>query len=175
MRIMVPVLYHESAKLACSSKGDNDQVNVQINSRFFSKGYDLITPSGNFSAAFSPFGEMLVSNVSGTQIARITNVSLLSNAYDIIISGGGLYQFNRDRNLRGCWICTGEGRVLQLSRGKGQQFTIIEEAETIAEGAKAWLTGNYAVNVLKAADFKLVICIFIVLKMSNDQSGYVSA
>jgi uncharacterized protein YxjI len=175
MRIMVPVLYHEGASPACSSKDDNDQVNVQISSRFFSNGYDVNTPSGNFSAALSPFGEMLISNVSGTQIARITNVSLLSNAYDIIISGGGLYQFNRDRNSRRCWICTGEGRVLQLSRGKGQQFTITEGTETIAEGAKAWFSGNYAVNVLKEADFKLVICIFLALRMSTDQSSDLSA
>jgi hypothetical protein len=105
----------------------------------FSNGFDITTPVENLSTKRSPFGETLVLNASGTQIARLGIESFFSSAYNIIISGGGFYQFDRDKNSRRTWTCKGEGRLLHLSEHRKRRFEIADESQRIAECSKDWV------------------------------------
>lgn len=151
-------------------------LNVLISSRVFSAGYDISTPVGIFSAKrvfLSSTEEILISDISGNQIARLGVESFFSRVYNIIISGGGFYQFDRDVKARRTWTCKGEGRLLSLSERSKRRFFISDGAQEIAEGKKAWYTRDYAIKVSSDADLRLVVCIFIALSLREHQSSYV--
>jgi uncharacterized protein YxjI len=144
-------------------------VNIHFQSHAFSNGFDIATPSETLRAAASPFGEMLISNAAGTQIARVAKESLLGSVYDIVISGGELYQFEHAGWRH--WTCTGGGRTFQLREENLHRFVLEAESKSIAEGSKEWLTGNYTVTLLEDADFKVVVCIFMALSMIMDRGA----
>ena len=145
-------------------------MNIRISSRAFSNGFDIITPVETFSAKRSPFGEMLISNASGTQIARLGPESFFSNAYNIIISGGGFYQFRRDKDARRTWACKGEGRLLHISEHRRRRFEITEASQRVAECSKGRFGNDYAI-VVNDSEMKLVICIVLALSVSEHQSS----
>jgi uncharacterized protein YxjI len=150
-------------------------MNVRISSRVFSNRFDIATSEETISAKkvpLSPLGEIHLSNTSGTQIARLGLESFLSSVYNIIISGGGFYQFGRDQNSKRTWLCKGEGRTLQISQDK-RRFVITDEALKIAECSKARFTNDYAITVFNEEELKLVICIFLALCLCEHQSTYV--
>jgi uncharacterized protein YxjI len=136
----------------------------------FSNGFDITTPVENLSTKRSPFGETLVLNASGTQIARVAKESLVSGAYNIIIAGGGFYQFDRDKESRRTWACKGEGRLLHLSEDSRRKFEIADGNQRIAECWKEW-GGNYSITLLDETELKLVICIVLALSLREDQSS----
>ena len=148
---------------------DNDRVNIKISSRAFSHGFDITTPRETFSVDVSPFGELLILNVSGTQIARVTKESFLGSVYDVIISGGGFYQINHDKGLKERWTCEGEGKTIHFSKEAGSRFVLEEKALKIAECKRTWFDNDWAITLVDEAQFKLVACIFLVLSLSEDR------
>jgi uncharacterized protein YxjI len=144
---------------------------VRFSSRVFTSGFDISTPLGGFStkgAPDFPIGEILVLDHAGNQVARLGLESFLSSVYNIIITGGGFYQFGRDGNSKRTWTCKGEERLLCLSERNWRKFFISEGTQEIAEFSKAWYTSDYAVSVSNDADLKLVICIIIALNESEN-------
>ena len=147
-------------------------LNVRISSRVFSKGFDISTPMGIFSAkrvALSPTGEILISNPSGNQIARLELESFLSSVYNIIITGGGFYQFNRENKSRRNWICKGEGRLLRVSELSKRRFSISDGDLQIADCSKARFTNNYTIRILDDTELKVVVSIFVALSVCEHE------
>ena len=105
---------------------------------------------------------------TGNQVARLGLESLLSSVYNIIITGGGFYQFGRDGKLKRTWTCKGEERLLCLSEPSRRRFFISEGTQEIAEFSKAWYASDYVVSVSNNADLKLMICIVIALNESEN-------
>ena len=89
--------------------------------------------------------------------------------FNIIISGGGFYQFGRDKSSSRTWFCRGEGRSYQVSEDSRRRFEIADETEKIAEYSKALFTNDYAITVINEVELKLVICIVIALSLSEHQ------
>ena len=139
----------------------------------FSSGFDITTPAEVLSAkkSLSSSGEMHIFNASGTQIARLgqEQESFFRTVYNIIISGGGFYQFGREKGSSRIWFCRGEERLYQVSEGSRRRFEIADETEKIAEYSKALFANDYAVTVINEVELKLVICIVIALSLSEHQ------
>ena len=114
-----------------------------------------------------PNDEILILNDSGDQVARLGLESLLRSVYNIIMRGGGFYQFGRDGNSERAWICKGEGKLLCISERSWRKFSISDGAEETASFSKDWLVNDYAVKVFNDSDLKLVICIVIALNESE--------
>jgi len=149
-------------------------LNVEINSRVISSGFDIRTPFGAFSAKtpfLAPTSETLVFDQQENQIARIGLESFASGNHSIVISGGGYYSFGRNEKAKRTWTCKGERRLLSISEGSKGRFSISDRDQEIAEAKKAWLTGDFAISVLKDADFRLVVCILIALCVQEDQGA----
>jgi hypothetical protein len=154
--------------------GSYEVLNVDINPRVISSGFDIRTPFGAFSAKIpflAPTGETLVFDQQENQIARIGLEGVTGRVYSIIISGGGYYQFGRDEKAKRTWTCKGEGRLLNISEGNKGQFSISDGKQEIAEAKKAWLTGDYAIKIFNDADFRLVVCVFVALNMRENQGS----
>jgi uncharacterized protein YxjI len=150
-------------------------LNVRINSRIFPRGFNISTPVESYTAKrvpLSPTGEILITNISGNQIARLELESFLSNVYNIIITGGEFYQFGRDKTSRRTWICKGEEKLLRVSERSWRKFFISDGTQDVAVCSKAWFTNDYTVRVFNNADLKLVICIFIALNECEYQTTY---
>jgi uncharacterized protein YxjI len=153
-------------------------LNIRISRHLFSSGFDISIPPENYSAkrvSLFPTGEILISNFSEKQIARVGRESFLSNVYNIIITGGGFYQFDRDNVTRKTWTCKGEGKLLCISERSRRRFSISEEDQVVAECSKAWFTNDYAIRVFNDAEWKLVVCIFIALSVREHESGDIPA
>jgi hypothetical protein len=149
-------------------------LDVAISSRAFSSGFDIKTPVGIFSAEkvwLSPTGEIRILNSSAVQIARLETESFFSSDYNIIITGGGFYQFGRDGDSGKAWICQGEGKLFRVSQNKGYQFLISDEAQKIAECSRSRFLNDYEVRVFNEADLKVVTCIFIALSLLEYRSS----
>jgi uncharacterized protein YxjI len=149
-------------------------LNIEISSRVISSGFDIRTPSGEFSAKSSSdflADEMMIFDPNGNQIARIGAEGFASRNHFIIISGGGYYLFGRDKTAKRTWTCKGEGRLLNLSEGSKGSFSVSDGDQEIAEAKKAWLTGDYAIRVCNDADFRIVLCIFITLSIREHQGA----
>ena len=93
----------------------------------------------------------------------------------LLISGGGFYQFGRDKNSNRTWLCRGEGRTLQVSEDSSRRFVIADEAQKIAECSKARFINDYAITAFNEAELKLVICIFLALCLCEHQSTDIPA
>jgi hypothetical protein len=145
-------------------------MNIQISKRAFTRGFDIVTPMGTFATKGGDFGETLVCNPSGAQVARLGLESRLSRKYNIIITGGGFYQFGRDKSRKRAWVCSGEGRSFRVSEGKKRTFDITEDTRTVAKCSKALFSNDYATTVDDESELKLVICIFLALSLSEHQS-----
>ena len=150
---------------------DNQCMEIRISSHIFSNRFDITTPEQNLFTKRSAFGEMLVLNASETQIARLEKDSVFSGTYNIIISGGGFYQFDRDNDSNRTWVCKGEGRLLHLSEHSGRRFEITDESQRIAECSKDWGGNDFAIALLNEGEMKLVICIVLALTLSEYQSA----
>ena len=146
---------------------------IRISSRVFSNGFEITTPAEILSAkkSHSSFREMHIFNASGTQIARLgqEQESFFRTVYNIIISGGGFYQFGRDKSSSRIWSCRGDGKLYQVSEGSRRRFDIVNETEKVAEYSKALFANDYAITVINEAETKLVICIVIALSLSEHQ------
>ena len=148
-------------------------LDVVISSRVFSSGFDIKTPLGIFSAKkvpLSPTGEIRILNGSASQIARVEVESFFSSVYNVIITGGGFYQFARDGNSRRTWTCKGEGKLFRVSERGNRKFLVSEEAQEVAECLKSRFFGDYRVRVFNEADLKLMMCVFIALNRLEHQS-----
>ena len=153
-------------------------LDVAISSRAFTSGFDIKTPVGIFSAEkvrLSPTGEIRILDSSASQIARIEAESFFSSVYNIIITGGGFYQFGRDGDSSQAWVCKGEGKLFRVSLNKGWKFFISEEAQEIAECSRSRFFNDYEVRVFNDADLKVVMCIFIALSQLEYQSSDIPA
>ncbi len=143
-------------------------LHLLISSRLFSSGFDISTPHGAFSTNKRFLSdECLIFDPSGNQIARVGPGSFVSSVYNIIITGGGFYEFGREKKGRRTWICKGEGKLFSMSEQSKRRFTLSDGTQQIAECKRAWWTGDYAINVLNDADLKLVVCIYIALSLSE--------
>jgi uncharacterized protein YxjI len=150
-------------------------LNLRISSPPFSRGFDIDTPVECLSARRVPLsstGEILISNPSENQIARLERESFLSSIYNIIISGGGFYRFSRDDKSRRTWICKGEERLLLTSEHRNRRFFISDGADEIADCSKDWLVNDYAIRIFNDADLKLVVCIFIALSVCEHETSF---
>lgn len=148
-------------------------LDLAISSRVFSSGFDIKTPMGVFSAKkvpLSPTGEIRILNPSASQIARLEVESLFSSVYNVIISGGGFYQFARDRSSSRTWTCKGGGKLFRVSEKSSRRFLLSDETREIAEGSKSHFLNEYEVRVFNDADLKFVICVFIALSLLEHQS-----
>ena len=148
-------------------------LNVRISSRVFPRGFDISTPIESFSAKRIPLsltGEILISNLSGNQIARLELESYIHKVYNIIITGDGFYQFNRDNKSKRTWTCKGEGKLLYISERRWRKFSISDGAQDIAACSKAWYANDYTIRVFNDEDMKLVICIFVALSVCEHQT-----
>ena len=161
-------------KIWIGSNGGFEVLNVRICSRLFSRGFDISTPVGCFTAKrvpLSPTGQVLIYDQSENQTARLERESFFSNVYSIFITGGGFFQFGRDRKSRRTWTCKGEGRSLRISERGWRKFFISDEAQEIADCSKAWFANDYAVRVFNDADLKLVTCLLIALSVCEHQTA----
>ena len=148
-------------------------MNIQIISRVFENGFDITTPTETLSAKRS-FEETNISNSSGTHIARVGKESFFSSAYNIIISGGGFYQFKRDKCYKmskPTWECKGEGRSFHLYKRGWRRFEIADECQKIAEFRRAWFDSDYEISVVNEAELKLIICLVLALSESEYRSS----
>jgi hypothetical protein len=135
---------------------------------------EIKTPLGIFSAKrvpLSPIGEILILNSSDGQIARLERESFFSNVYNVIISGGGFYQFARDKTSSRTWTCKGEGKLFRVSEVSSRKFLFSEDARQVAECSKSRFLNDYEIRVFNDADLKLVICVFIALSVLEHQSS----
>jgi hypothetical protein len=148
-------------------------LDLAISSRVFSSGFDIKTPLGIFSANKVPLSltsEIRILNASASQIARLEVESFFSSVYNILISGGGFYQFARDRSASRTWTCKGEGKLFRVSEKSSRRFLLSEEAQEFAECSKSRFFNDYEIRVYNDADLKLVMCVFIALSMLEHQS-----
>jgi hypothetical protein len=149
-------------------------LSIEVISRVFLRGFEISTPLGCFSTKRVPdlpTEQILILDPSGNQAARLGLESstcrglgsFFSGVYNIIIIGGGFYQFGRDDKSRRAWICKGEDKLFRISERNSRKFLISDGTEGIADFSKARYASDYAVRVLNDADWKLVICIVIAL------------
>jgi hypothetical protein len=156
--------------------GSSEVFDVQIISRVFPQGIEIHTPLGVFSTKRVPdlpTEEILILNHSEDQVARLgLEPTIFSRVYNIVITGGGFYQFCRDGNSGRTWNCKGEERLLCLSERSWRKFSISEGAEEIAVFSKAWCASDYKVRVSNDTDWKLVTCIVIALNESENVGSF---
>lgn len=151
-------------------------LDIKISSRVFSSGFEIRTSAGIFSARkvpFSPTGEVRILSAEGNQVARLEAASLLSSIYNVIITGGGFYQFGREGSSSRSWTCKGEDKLFRISEQIGRRFLVAEEAQEIAECSKSRFFNDYEVRVFKDGDLRLMMCIFIALSLLEHQSTYI--
>lgn len=150
-----------------------------IGSRAFSTGFVIRTNSGIFKTedvSPAPFSsETHLLDPSGNQIARMQAESLMSDVCNIIITGGGFYQFARDpASSRGWnrenWVCKGEGRILLISQKNSRDFIVSDEKGEIATYSKAGILDDYTMTFNSDSDLKLLICISVQLIRSQQSS-----
>ena len=150
-----------------------------IGSRAFSTGFEIRTDAGIFKTedvSPAPFSsETHLLDPSGNQIARMSAESLLSDVSNIIITGGGLYQFAPDpastrRWSRENWTCTGEGRILLISQKNRRLFIISENEGEIATCSKTGYLDDYTLTIQNDSDLKLLICIAVLMARSAQSS-----
>ncbi|MBS1801956.1 MAG: hypothetical protein JST28_01245 [Acidobacteria bacterium] len=98
---------------------------------------------------------------------------MAKSSYDIIISGGGFYEFDRDRSSKRTWACKGEARLLHLSKPGRRRFEIVDESQIIAKFSKDWGFADYTILLLNETEWKLVVCIVLALSLSQSQSAYI--
>lgn len=150
-------------------------LDATISSRAFSSGFEIKTPGETFYAEKVPLslsGEVRILNGSGHQIARIESENCLSSVYNIIMTGGGFYQFARDGNSGRAWTCKGEGKLFSISEETSRNFLMCEQAQQIAEGLKSRFFRDYHVRVFNEGDWKLVMCAFVALSELEHQSSH---
>jgi hypothetical protein len=148
-------------------------LDISISSREFSSGFDIKAPVGVFSARRVPLslsGETRILDASANQIARLEFESFFSGVYNVIITGGGFYQFGRDRSSIRTWTCKGEGKLFRVSERSNRRFLLSEENQEIAECSKSRFFNDYEVRVFNDADLKLAMCVFIALSLLEHQS-----
>jgi hypothetical protein len=152
-------------------------MDIRIGSRAFSNGFDITTPAETFTAKESPLEGILLYNPVGTQIARVAARSFFGSEWNIVISGGGGYQFCRESFFATNLICKGEGRTIGIHIenvhwfGNAHRFEISEGVQTIAECSRAAFSNDYDVSLVEESDFKLVVCIVLALTMSEQSSS----
>ena len=149
-------------------------LDVAISSRAFSSGFEIRTPAGIFSARkvpLSPTGEIRIVDAAGSQVARLEAASLFSCTYNIIVTGGGFYQFGRGSSSRS-WTCKGEEKLFSIAEQSDRKFLVTEESREIAECSKSRFFNDYEAKVFNDADLKLVMCVFIALSLLEHQSTY---
>jgi hypothetical protein len=149
-------------------------LDIAISSRVFSSGFDIKTPMGLFSAEMVT-GEIRVLNAGGDQVARLEMAGLFTNTYNIIITGGGGYQFGRDEGSSRSWTCKGEGKLFRISEQRRRRFLVSDETQEIAEFSKSRFFSDYEVRVFNEADIKVVMCVVIALSRLENQSMYIPA
>ena len=151
-------------------------LDVAISSRAFSSGFEIKTSVGIFSARkipLSPTAEVRIINAEGSQVARLEVASLFSSIYNVIITGGGFYQFGRDGSSSRSWTCKGEAKLFRISEQSSRRFLVVEEALEIAECSKSRFFNDYKIRVFNDADLKLMMCVFIALSLLEHQSTYI--
>jgi len=150
-----------------------------IGPRPFSTGFQIRIDSGTFKTEdVSPrpfFSETHLLDSSGNQIARMWAESLTSNISNIIITGGGFYQFAPDPASspgwnRESWTCKGEGRSLLIAQNNRRLFIVSEEETEIATSSKTGYLDDYTITVQRDSDLKLLICISVLLIRSQQSS-----
>jgi len=99
--------------------------------------------------------------------------SVFSSIYNIILTGGGFYQFRRERISSQTWTCNGEGKLFRISEVSNRRFRVADEDLEIADGSKSLLSNDYEVRVFNDADLKLVMCVFIALSLLEHQDIYI--
>lgn len=147
-------------------------LDATISSHFFSTGFDIRTPVGFFTAKKVPLsltGEHRMLDSSGNQIARLEAESFISTIYNIIITGGGFYQFRSGADRRN-WTCEGEGKLFCISEQAGRRIVLSEDAQKIAECSKSRFFNDYEIRIFNDADLKFAICVFIALSLAEHQS-----
>jgi hypothetical protein len=147
-----------------------------ISSRIFSSGFEIRTSAGIFSARrvpLSPTGQVRILDAEGSQVARLEAANLSSSIYNVIITGGGFYQFGRDGSSSQSWICMGEEKLFRISAQSTRRFLVAEGAQEIAECSKSRFFNDYEVRVFNDADLKLIVCVFIALSLLEHQSTHI--
>jgi len=140
----------------------------------FAAGFDVKTPTGFFKAKkvpLSPTGEHRILNSSGSQIARIEAESFLSRIYNIIITGGGFYQFRCSADSNRKWTCEGEGDLFSVSEHANGKFDLTRDTQKIAECSKSRFFSDYEIRIHSDNDLKLAMCVFIALSLVEHQSA----
>jgi hypothetical protein len=84
----------------------------------------------------SPTSELELINSYGAHLARIELASFLSSAYNIIINGGGFYDFERNREIKHAWVCKGEREIFQIVDHGKRDFSISQGDVQIADSQK---------------------------------------
>src|SRR5262249_36435234 len=128
---------------------------VQVKSRMFSGGFDLVTPRVSYFAKRVPLSMVDETNVldpAGDQTARLRRESFFSGTYSIVINGGGFYRLKREKTFGSSWTCEGEGRLLRVSKHGWLTFHLSENAQDIARWSKARLLGDDSISVIDEAD-----------------------
>jgi hypothetical protein len=150
-------------------------VDVTIQQRFISNGYEIIAAGETFNAKniyLSSTGEVQLNNGHGTQVARIELESFFSSIYNIIISGGGFYQFSLDSETKHAWICKGEGEVYRIVDHGKRNFSVDHNDGQIASFSKSLFDNHYCVHVKDETNLKLVLCMVLAQSVSeHNKSG----
>jgi hypothetical protein len=140
---------------------------VLITSAAFSSRFEIKTPVGDFSTKKIPLEGTCLFNSSGTQIARIQSEGFLGTTCNIVISGGGFYQFACEKTAIRAWTCQGEGKQFRIAEEAARRFIVSDETRQIAEGSKSRFFQDYRLRIFKDADLKLIVCMFVALKLQE--------
>jgi uncharacterized protein YxjI len=92
--------------------------------------------------------------------------------YNIIITGGGFYQFRYSADSKRKWTCEGEGKLFCISEYAKRKFDFSSDTQKIAECSKARFFNDYEIRIFSEADLKLAVCVFIALSLMEHQSTY---
>lgn len=142
----------------------------------FSGGFDILSPQGSYVAKRVPLSlvnETCLFHPSGDSIARLHRESFFSGAYSIVITGGGFYRLKRERTFGSSWACEGEGRLLRITRQGGRTIHISEDGEDIAKWSKPHLFSRYSISAIDESDLNLVFCIFVALRIGEDDPSLI--
>src|SRR5260370_6553943 len=104
-------------------------VDITIKQRLSSNVYEIIALGENYNAKkipLSPTGEIQLINSYGSHISRIKLASLLSSTYNIIVNGGGFYQFGRNREIKHGLVCKGEQEIFQIVGHRKRKISIMQ-------------------------------------------------
>jgi uncharacterized protein YxjI len=126
---------------------------------------------------FSIHGLMLVNDLTGTEVGRVSRklVALLAT-YEIALSSGVTAEVHQRFTgpFHPKWnVSVSGGQELEMSGNfMGHDFTLTANGQTVASVSKAWisLADSYGVDVVEGQNDLLILCAVLALEAEQDRT-----